>query len=188
MLAGLLFLASPAPADDAELHRWIDGEGVVRYSPDRSSIPFAHRSSAQRVQEGMELPAPPSAPESPAAAAPAASTFPSVIGAPVPDPSLSLRDTGLPAPGPTAVADASPSDPPAAAEEPEEKDLGTQIRELEAAIARDEETLKDMISTPPAEGEEGIESSAELRAIARRLPGMQAELRALRQRQAIEGP
>ena len=47
--------------------------------------------------------------------------------------------------------------------------------ELEVQIADDEERLKELIS----EGGEGVESSALLREIAQRLPGLQAELRAL---------
>lgn len=186
-LAGSILLASTATVG-AELYQWVDAEGVVRYTPSRRAPPLAHRDSLQEVRPGMAMPALPPQPNR-VPEPDAGTTFPSVIGAPVPDPSPSLGDTGLPAPGPTAIADAVPSDEPSPGDEPSaEPDLATRIRELEQAIARDEETLKDMISTPPAEGEEGIESSAELREIARRLPGMQAELRALKQRQAVEGP
>lgn len=187
-LVGLVLgLAGLAPVAHAELYRWIDGDGGVRYATSQATIPSGYRDDAQPVTPGMAMPAPEPEPE-PEAAATATSTLPSVIGAPVPDPSPRLGHAGLPAPGPTAVADASPSDPPADAAKEESADLDARIRELEEAIARDEATLKDIISTPPKEGDEGIESSAELREIARRLPGMQAELRALRQQQAVQGP
>jgi hypothetical protein len=57
-------------------------------------------------------------------------------------------------------------------------------QQLAAAIAADQDTLKALISTPPAPGEPPLTDSPQLREIARRLPEMQAELEALRQRRA----
>ncbi len=70
-----------------------------------------------------------------------------------------------------------PSTPPAAPP----SDLDARIRALEEVIARDEQALKALIS---AEGGGSLAESAELRQIARRLPGLQANLRALREERA----
>jgi hypothetical protein len=53
-----------------------------------------------------------------------------------------------------------------------------------AAIAADQDTLKTLISAPVAPGEPPITDSEQLREIARRLPEMQAELAAIRERRA----
>ena len=56
------------------------------------------------------------------------------------------------------------------------------------AIARDEETVKRLISAPGLDGEEPPLGSEELREVASRLPLMQAELRTLRARRAPVPP
>ena len=66
--------------------------------------------------------------------------------------------------------------------------LDARIGELEAAIARDEETVKRLISAPGLDGEEPPLGSDELREVASRLPLMQAELRTLRARRAPVPP
>lgn len=48
-LAGLI-AAGPAAAD---LWRWIDAEGVARYTPDPDRVPAAERGSLVRVEAGM---------------------------------------------------------------------------------------------------------------------------------------
>jgi hypothetical protein len=57
-------------------------------------------------------------------------------------------------------------------------------QQLAAAIAADEEALKALISAPTADGAPTLADSPELREIARRLPELQAELSALRERRA----
>ena len=57
-------------------------------------------------------------------------------------------------------------------------------QQLAAAIAADQEALKALISAPVAPGEAPLTDSPQLREIARRLPEMQAELAALRERRA----
>ena len=59
--------------------------------------------------------------------------------------------------------------------------------ELEELIARDEETLKRLLSDTALD-EAGFEQSPVLREIAQRLPGLQAELRALEEGGAPEAP
>jgi hypothetical protein len=64
-----------------------------------------------------------------------------------------------------------------------------RIRELEEAIARDEETIKQLISAP-ASGEVGDSplGNEQLREVAMRLPKLQAELRALRATDGADAP
>ncbi len=64
--------------------------------------------------------------------------------------------------------------------------IDARIRELEIAIARDQEALKSLISHP--EGAGRLRESPELARIGERLPELQAELRALRrQRDRLSG-
>jgi hypothetical protein len=67
---------------------------------------------------------------------------------------------------------------------PSPTELDARIREVEAAIARDQEALKILIAEDPAEGSDPLEQSQQLRAIAHRLPGLQAELRSLQAQRA----
>lgn len=68
--------------------------------------------------------------------------------------------------------------------EAEDADLDARIRSLESAIARDEERLKDMISDSNPSAVPDLQGSPELREIARRLPGLQAELAELKRERA----
>ena len=60
-------------------------------------------------------------------------------------------------------------------------ELDARIAELEALVATDEETLKDMISAPPSENYDELIHSQQLRDIAARLPQLHTELNELRQ-------
>jgi hypothetical protein len=85
--------------------------------------------------------------------------------------------------GATPSVDAPPDEtpqpaPPARAAD----DLDARIRALEAAIARDEQALKALISDDSTEG--SLSESEELREIALRLPGLQESLRALLEQRA----
>ncbi len=90
-----------------------------------------------------------------------------------------------------AVPDADDAPVPAAeaAAAPETKvfdpgALDARIRELEAAIARDGETLKAWVAAGPDAGSASFDQSPELREIAGRLPRLQSELSELRQKRA----
>jgi hypothetical protein len=63
-------------------------------------------------------------------------------------------------------------------------DLDARIRRLEVEVTRDEERLKDMISNAQADAVPELQNSPELREIARRLPGLQSELAALKRERA----
>ena len=86
--------------------------------------------------------------------------------------------------GATPSVDAPPDEtpqpaPPARAAD----DLDARIRALEAAIARDEQALKALISDDSTE-KGSLSESEELREIALRLPGLQESLRALLEQRA----
>jgi hypothetical protein len=173
--AGLaLALALPAAADDDEgaaLYRWSDEQGAVRYTPDPGRIPRSRRAGAQLVEPGEPPPG--------GGVAPAAPPAPEPPGAP-PGDSPVPRHT-LDSPAPTQPVEASPPGGQSGA-----SDLDARIRELEAAIARDEEALEVMIARPAQGGDASLAQSPELREIARRLPALQAELRRLRTERAAQ--
>jgi hypothetical protein len=75
-----------------------------------------------------------------------------------------------------------PPEPAAVAAAPLPPELEARREQLVAEIARDEEALKAHVS---AAGDQPLSASPELRAIAHRLPALQAELRAL---EAQQGP
>jgi hypothetical protein len=234
LLLGLLFTALAAPAGSAaELWRWIDADGVARFTPDPDRVPAARRSTLVRVEAGMppapqrepELAKPPPifappgdptlaedpwnaperarevegrslrdpgeiivevptaqpppapAPEAPEAAPPRSAP----PDATAPGPATPAVAAAAPASGPAPVATAQPpsDSPPVAAPAPPRSlapDRGARRAELAAAIARDEEALKNHVSSADAAS---IVASPELREIAERLPALQAELRAL---------
>ena len=93
------------------------------------------------------------------------------MAAPVPAPAPTPNATVAPAPAPAPASTAAPAN-------------GDDAREqqLAAAIAADEEALKALISAPNPDSEAPLADSAQLREIARRLPELQAELTALRER------
>jgi predicted aspartyl protease len=60
-LLALLVLMATAPAD-AQLYRWTDAQGVVRYTNDPSTIPPAHRDAATDIGSPAPRSAPPPGP------------------------------------------------------------------------------------------------------------------------------
>jgi hypothetical protein len=277
LLVGLLLAALAGPGSaGAELWRWVDADGVVRYTPDPDRVPAASRSTLLRVEAGMppapapeparaqplpifappgdpalaedpwnaperareieseilrdpreivvEVPSaePPSAPPSPSPpqSAPrevvpvevappgAGSSSPATTTGPVHPALATTTGPVLPAPAtttepvlpaPATTTEAVPLEPgssslattaeavpleqalPALAStaepaRPLSRDAEARRDELIALIARDEEALKQHVSSGDATS---IIASPELRAIAERLPALQAELRAL---------
>jgi hypothetical protein len=157
--------AAGAAEEPVTLYQWQDSDGVYRYTPRLDRIPRYARDSAVEIRPGA---APPS-------------------NAPVyfdPDPRAAV--VAIPSQSAdTATAGAAPGTP--AQDSGASSDLGARIRELEAQIAEDEETLKQLISAAGADAD--TEVSPELREIAARLPQLQAELASLRQRRArTDGP
>jgi hypothetical protein len=127
----------------------------------------------ERTLEAPELPkADPSATPEPARP-------PEVPKRPEAEPPTSFapRDAPSEAPAPRAAPGQEPEAPPA----PRPRSDAERARraELEAQIAADQETLKELIAREAMEGDGPLRESPELREIARRLPALQAELRAL---------
>jgi hypothetical protein len=146
---------------------------------------------------GQPIPAPDAAGSAPALEAPAADSAPAdgdeqgagvlpdrwgapepyAPGAPWEEPADDLAHLLL-AQGQTH----SPTDP--AETPPSMAHLDARIRSLEARVSQDEDRLKDMIGNPDSDAVPDLQNSPELRAIARRLPGLQAELAALKHERA----
>jgi hypothetical protein len=195
-LAAWLAIGAPSAAfaqSAAPLYQWTDERGNVRYTPDPERVPSSRRGTLIQLEPGM--PAPPAASRPREAAAepaptPNAASVPNAAPAPgaVPTPGAAPAPGTVPTPSAAPASRRAAAPPPAAAVAP----LGTadaaREQQLVAAITADEEALKALIAAPREEGEPGLGESAELRAIAQRLPGLQAELRALRERRAPPAP
>ena len=162
-----LWIALPSVAigaqqSETELYRWLDRHGVVRYTTDLSRIPNARRSTVIRV-------VPPSIPTATSRAAPAA---PGLLPVPGADP--------FNAPGQVSPVDAQDLATGAAAGGGSWPELDARIAELEMLVAKDEEAIKEMISTPQTGDHDELIDSEELREIGARLPVLQGELAELK--------
>jgi hypothetical protein len=176
LVSGLVLLLGVAAAcggssgGAARLYLWTDEEGSVHYTAKRSAIPRAYRSSARSVDPGGS-----EGPESTGGIALATDPAQSVSGTGAEPAPLVAAD-----PGRGAEAKSVEAGPPSTTK------LDARIREVEAAIARDQEALKVLIAEDPAEGRDSLAQSQQLREIAHRLPGLQAELRSLRAQRAAQ--
>ncbi len=199
LIAPWLFLCTPSAS--ADLWRWIDADGIVRYTPNPNHVPGSSRDSLARVEVGM-----------PAAPAAATAALPTPLHAPAdefsfaadpfnaPDRAQTLRgddvheplDPSATAPlGSERVTTATPTastlptaapiptsdtTPPVDGQPPQDSTQRERRAALTAQIERDEARLKELISS----GATGAgEPPDELREIAERLPRLQAELREL---------
>lgn len=166
MFAAVREVQAGEAAGEPELYRWLDRNGVVRYTPDLDRIPDTRRKTAIRVISGTNpLGEPLETPAAPASLAPL---------------------------GP-ALAGADPFNAPAEVRRVESELLATnakfggntwpeldaRISELETLIQADEEIIKEMISAPSSEGSDELIYSPVLRQIASRLPILQGELNEL---------
>ena len=151
-------VAIGTPQSTTELYRWLDRQGVVRYTTDLGRIPDSRRSTVVRVV-------------SPSIPTPTSSVAPP---APVPgaDP--------FTAPGQVRKVDAQNLAPAAPLSGRSWPELDARIAELEIAVAKDEEAIKEMISTPQTGDYDELIYSEELREIGARLPVLQGELAELK--------
>ena len=154
-----LWIALPSVAiaarqGETELYRWLDRHGVVRYTTDLSRIPDARRNTVIRV-------VPPSIPTATSRVAPAAP----IVG-----------EDPFTAPGQARKAGAQ--DP--ALGSGSWPELDARIAELEILVAKDEEAIKVMISTPQTGDHDELIDSEGLREIGARLPALQGELAELK--------
>jgi hypothetical protein len=188
LLLGVAIPATPPRAEKPTpaLYQWTDDRGNVRYTPDPDRVPASQRETMQRLEPGAPAtPRPPRASAlpgqspAPTALTPVAPTTPAAPPAPAAAPSSTPAASGV-APATARVGALSAPEPAPALSAGE----AAREQQLAAAIAADEEALKSLISAPVAEGAEPPVDSEQLREIARRLPALQAELTALRERRA----
>jgi len=159
-----------AQPGEAELYRWLDRHGVVRYTTDLGRIPKSRRSTVVRVIPQTV----PTAASDAAAGVPATRTapLPGVIPAPDADP--------FNTPGQARSVDARDLAPGTALGGSSWPELDDRIAELEMLVAQDEEAIKQMISTPQTGDHDELIDSEELREIGARLPVLQGELAELK--------
>jgi hypothetical protein len=144
-----LLCACAAPAPSRTLYQWTDHDGNARYTAYPDRVPVESRDTRKAVVPG-------------ATAIANAASPPAVRREP--------GEGDLPR-GPRVT----PAQPPSA---PATSPLDERIRELEALVSADQETLKTLIADP--ERSARLRESPELREISQRLPGLQRELDALR--------
>jgi uncharacterized coiled-coil protein SlyX len=156
-------IAIGAQQSETELYRWLDRHGVVRYTTDLGRIPNSRRSTVVRV-------VPHSIPTSTTSVAPPvpAAPLPGLVPAPDVDPFSAPGQ--VPNVAPQASAPVTSSWP----------ELDARIAELEMLVAKDEETIKQMVSTPQVGDHDELIDSEELREIGARLPVLQGELAELK--------
>lgn len=164
--------ASAPPAPSAPV---ASAPSVSAAPPEAGSDPWATSASP---------PAPAAAPAGEEATPAPVQTASARVSTPGPDPWLSAAAASA---GVTAAAAKAPPPPPP----PKPVELTPEQRsrrdELEALIAGDEETLKQLLSDASIE-KEGFEKNEELRTIAQRLPQLQAELKALEEGRVPPAP
>jgi hypothetical protein len=208
LVAFALAVASAAAEESARprIYKWVDENGIAHYTTDRGRIPSNLRGRIRDADSARGAPAPagdatttdapaaatdtgsgapvsdtggaaPAAPPAPSAPSPGTST-PRGTAAPARAEQWSLRDagpaepevrgTGTPEPDPDRIARA--------------RELETQIADLEAAMAKDEERLKELIGAArEVEGQPApLYGVPELEELAKRFPKLQADLSALR--------
>ena len=200
----ILSFSSPrATADTPTIYKWVDRNGIAHYTTDPKQIPSNLRNRIGEPRRPDE--APPPEPEPTSANAPAATaasgsaataaSAPGPMAARVPTPGAAedeeiLDDrpavhAGESEPAPeipsveagTALGSPGPDD---GGEGGEVATLNTRIAALEAAVARDEEILKALISEGPSgAGDLALADDAEFRELAKRFPKLQADLAAL---------
>ncbi len=155
-LSTLLCVPGAASSDaGAQVYRWLDEAGNTHYSVLQGEL----------GKRGAPLkPAP--LPQATDVAAP--------LPPPGPPPPVKLGPPALQQP---AVPKRTPFPTPPSVTTPAEN--ADDISELEALIARDKEVIKDLISQGRPSGEDLL-ADPQLREIAKRLPRLQSELRALR--------
>ncbi len=168
---------APVPADE--------GPSVDAGPPDPVTSAGAAAAPAEPAVETRTAFAPAAAPSSDSAPSEPESEAPAASAVAPAEPAAETHAAAAP---PAAVSAgsagaASPSQTAAAAS-PQLPELRSRREELVAQIAEDEEMLKALVSEARAEGGEPLIDSNELREIARRLPVLQEELRALDEQSA----
>ena len=196
LLLAAALCAAPALAR-ADVYRWVDDTGATHYATSRAEVPGDFRDAAEVIKAAPSTvpnpssarpPAPPR-PPAPAAIEPPPPAQPAPSPAPAPALGPQSSAPRIEAAPPAASREAAPapeaSAAPAVAPPAERAPLAAgdprqqEIAQLEAAIERDREELRQLISTPRWDASE-LASDPHVREIAERLPRLQAELAALR--------
>ena len=179
-----LLMTAPAVADEVEeeeparptIFKWVDTNGIAHYTTDPERIPESLRDGVRRLGHPSETERLPAVAAGPRRERPARSRRESdywaVRDAGREDPWVSVGDAYAPFVEGAAGATTATT---------ELHDLEDQIASLEGEIARDEEVLKSLISNPANADPLAIADDTEFREVARRLPKLQANLRALRE-------
>ena len=173
----------------ADVYRWVDELGVTHYTTDRDTVPRRFRGEAHAIEAS---PAPASAPR--ATRAPEATVPPTALATPT-SPETTTPTPEPAEPAPTASAPSAPPEPEISQPAPSAAPVfpgppttttlapndprAQEVAELEAQIATDRETLRQMISTKRWDSAE-LASDPAILEIAERLPRLQAQLEALR--------
>jgi len=163
---GLALAACAARSPGRDLYQWSDDQGNVRYTASPDAVPRSWRHTLARVEPGRSA-------EANAELSPGARTLPR----PAPSATEWLRGEAPPDAGASTEAAGAP---PASATPEDVAALDAAIRSLETEIAAAEIALADQIA--------GSEQGAGVREASERLPQLQAELRALRERRAAIAP
>src|SRR5262245_47517031 len=195
LLLAAALCAAPAFAR-ADVYKWVDADGLTHYATSRADVPSDYRDSAEVIvpppvgvpnPSSARPPAPPAPPPAPAPAAvePAPAQAAPALAPGTPTPPVDAAPPGAneapapPAPAPAAGPGESAAPPaeraPVASIDPRQQ----EIAQIEAAIERDREELRNLISTQRWDASE-LASDPHVREIAERLPRLQAELAALR--------
>jgi hypothetical protein len=165
--------ASETPARPT-IYKWVDQNGIAHYTTDRERIPAEVRDRVRALQPLGERDARPSPTSGDAWATRDASstTWSPPAKRPIGPPGSEFSEGDDSAPdvsaGPTLVASVPPPDDP-------------RIVELEAEIQRTEEALKDRISRGSTSADQTFIGDPEFLELAKRLPQLQSDLRALRE-------
>jgi len=194
LLLAAALCAAPALAR-ADTYKWVDADGFTHYATSLADVPSEYRGAVEVIPppptgvpnpSSARPPAPPAPPPAPAAVEPTPAqpapalapetTTPSVDAAP---PGTNEAPAPVPAPAPAGAPGESAAPraerAPIASIDPRQQ----EIAQLEAAIERDREELRNLVSTPRWDASE-LASDPHVREIAERLPRLQAELAALR--------
>jgi hypothetical protein len=168
---GLALAACAARSPGRALYQWSDEQGNVRYTTSPDEVPRAARHTLARIEPGRSA-------EANALLSPGARTEPR--SAPSATEWLRGEAPAEPGAGTEAAAGATGSAPATPATPEEIAALDAAIRALETEIAAAEIALADQIG--------GAEQGAGVREASERLPRLQAELLALRERRAAVAP
>lgn len=171
---GLALAACAARSPGRALYQWSDEQGNVRYTTSPGEVPRVWRHTLARIEPGRSA-------EANAELSPGARTEPRSA----PSATEWLRgeapaEAGAGTEAAAAATGSAPAAPTTPATPEEIAALDTAIRALETEIAAAEIALAEQIG--------GAEQGAGVREASERLPQLQAELRALRERRAAVAP